>query len=57
MAEYEKYCFCRCPLCGNEWRNWIELFTESTVVALDYCPTCDKYVEAHVIPLELDYRW
>ena len=57
MEEHERYCLCRCPLCGNEWRNWIELFTDSTVMALDYCPTCDKYVEALVIPLELSYRW
>lgn len=57
MAEPETYCLCKCPICGEVFHEWIELYIPSVVIADCWCPSCKLIVGARVIPADLHYRY
>lgn len=57
MKEPETYCLCTCPICGDKFHEWIELYTPCVVVADVWCARCSRCVSARVIPVEFDYAW
>lgn len=57
MKEPETYCICKCPRCGLVFHEWIELYTQSTINALCWCPSCQSGVYARCIPAEMNYAW
>lgn len=57
MPEPETYCLCKCLICGEEFHEWIELYTSCTVIVDCWCPACERFVGAKVIPADLHYVW
>lgn len=51
------YCFCKCPICGEEFHEWVEQYTPCTGIAICWCPACERDVEARVIPCDMHYVW
>lgn len=58
MSKYEKYCFCRCPVCGQTKHEWIEFVPNTYMFIADvYCEQCKKLVLMNCIETESNYLW
>ena len=57
MADSSTYCICKCPVCGDSFHEWIELYTPFVSFADCWCPSCERFVGARVIPADLHYRY
>lgn len=53
----ETYCFCRCPICGEEFYEWIELYAPCVVSVDCWCPMCKRCVRCRILPADLHYAW
>lgn len=55
---FEKYCFCRCPVCLRTKHEWIELPPNTYKFYADvYCEYCKKIVHMECIETESNYLW
>lgn len=57
MTEVETFCLCECLICGEKFHEWKGLDVRCSQNACCWCPSCERFVGARVIPADLHYRY